>query len=110
VALRADGAAVRFHPSSKGDTVPVTMDLQDWAMGNAPKPMQGEAWYREAVPDADTAASRDSQVGRRTRKLMSMDGTTCRLLCNGCRRVVHVALMYWFPAIVAQGPPSERQL
>jgi len=44
------------------------------------------------------------------KKLMSMDGMTCRLLCNGCRRVVHVALMYWFPAIVAQGPPSERQL
>ena len=64
MALRADGAAVRFHPSSKGDTVPVIMDLKDWAMGNAP--MQGEAWYREAVPDADTAASRDSQVGRRT--------------------------------------------
>ncbi len=81
VALRADGAAVRFHP--KGDTVPVIMDLKDWAMGNAP--IQGEAWYREAVPDADPAASRDSQVGRRTKNLWTARLAAC------CATVVDVS-------------------
>jgi hypothetical protein len=63
VALRADGTAVRFHPSSTGDTVPVIGDPQQWAIGDAP--MQAPAWHREVVPDADPNASQGSQVGRR---------------------------------------------
>ena len=63
VALRADGTAVRFHPSSTGDTVPVIGDQQLWAIGDAPT--QAPAWRREVVPDADPAASRVSQPGRR---------------------------------------------
>jgi hypothetical protein len=45
VASIADGTAVRFHPTSTGEAEPIVGYLADWVM-------QGQALYRQAVPDA----------------------------------------------------------
>ncbi len=38
IAIRSDGLAVRFHPASTGDSVPVVGHLESWVIGAGPHP------------------------------------------------------------------------